>query len=152
MTDNDATQTRQDDADVSKELRRTLDEHDVKWKSIDFDVSKTTLFYAGSEQYIFDDDGGRAFPMLAGPLTPAQVIAATLGAADTKPDITDTKSDIADMSANVREVKVTTKPNMWGFDDYFCGHCGRRLTSVANGLNEHFPVYCEDCGTKAVYE
>ena len=90
--------------------------------------------------------------MLAGPLTPAQVIAATLGAADTKSDIADTKSDIADMSANVREVKVTTKPNMWGFDDYFCGHCGRRLTSVANGLNEHFPVYCEDCGTKAVYE
>lgn len=80
MTDNDATQTRQDDADVSKELRRTLDEHGVKWKSIDFDVSKTTLFYAGSEQYIFDDGGGIASPMLAGPLTPAQVIAATLGA------------------------------------------------------------------------
>lgn len=103
MTDNDATQTRQDDA--AKQLRAMLDERGVEWKSIDFDVSKTTLFYAGSEQYIFDDGGGIASPMLAGPLTPAQVIAATLGAADTKPDIADTKSNIADMSANVRMLR-----------------------------------------------
>ena len=126
MTDNDATQTRRDDADVSKELRRTLDDHGVKWKSIDFDVSKTTLFYAGSEQYIFDDGGGIASPMLAGPLTPAQVIAATLGAG------TCTLINAADDLGSGTSSCMCFKCGYTALDDWweefnFCPNCGRRI-------------------------
>lgn len=121
MTDNDATQTQQDDADVSKELRRTLDDHGVKWKSIDFDVSKTTLFYAGSEQYIFDDGGGIASPMLAGPLTPAQVIAATLGAGTCK-RVMDSLDPFTQWVCNQCGHPLDAS-------DKFCSGCGRRVAT-----------------------
>ena len=67
-------------------------------------------------------------------LTPAQVIAATLGA------------------VRLEKAKAKRMPNVWGFSSYYCGCCGHKLAEVANGLNEHFPNYCESCGTKAVYE
>lgn len=136
MSDNDATQTRQDDA--TKQLRTMLDERGVGWRKWDyFGIDIGTIFSAsGIEWIVIWDPKANNLSIANYKInhTAEQIIAATLG------------------NGTCREVKVTTKPNMWGFDDYFCGHCGRRLTSVANGLNEHFPVYCEDCGTKAVYE
>ena len=136
MTDNDATQTRQDDA--TKQLRAMLDERGVEWRKWTYcNIDIGTIFSASGIEWIAlwnPEINKLSITNYKTDLTPEQAIAATLG------------------NETCREVKVTTKPNMWGFDDYFCGHCGRRLTSVANGLNEHFPVYCEDCGTKAVYE
>lgn len=142
MTDNDATQTRQDDADVSKELRRTLDEHGVKWKSIDFDVSKTTLFYAGSEQYIFDDGGGIASPMLAGSLTPAQVIAATVA------------QDLFIHGPEMNEQTCTVE-SMHGFTDAYVStryFVELSCHTIDDWGDSEPPQYCPYCGRKVVDE
>ena len=50
-----------------------------------------------------------------------------------------------------RKCKPIKKPNQWGFADYYCA-CGHKLIEIANGLGEHKPKYCEECGAKIVYE
>lgn len=50
-----------------------------------------------------------------------------------------------------RKCKPITKPNHWGFVDYYCA-CGHKLIEIANGLNEHMPKHCEECGAEIVYE
>ena len=121
---------------VTDDFRAELDKHDVTWVNV---TPLITGFVVGGKAYrAYEYDGMDEMDGLqllsATPLTPQEVIAATLGA--------------------VRLEKATAKrmPNTWGFSSYYCGCCGHKLAEVANGLNEHFPNYCESCGTKAVYE
>ena len=50
-----------------------------------------------------------------------------------------------------RKCKPITKPNDWGFVNYYCT-CGHKLIEIANGLDEHMPKHCEECGAEIIYE
>ena len=84
MTDNDATQTRQDDA--TKQLRAMLDERGVEWRktphySSDSVDNETVFCGEGIEWLAHDHLNGRlGLKTLRYEITPAQAIAATLGA------------------------------------------------------------------------
>ena len=121
---------------VTDDFRAELDKHDVTWVNV---TPLITGFVVGGKAYrTYEYDGMDDMDGLqllsATPLTPQEVIAATLGA------------------VRLEKAKAKRMPNVWGFSSYYCGCCGHKLAEVANGLNEHFPNYCESCGTKAVYE
>lgn len=139
MTDNDATQTRQDDANdelramsgyphtLRPELHKTLED-----AGIDYWVAQGLTFWNcedGRECVAYGyqtDDGPKLAVKIVGFTSPAQVIAATLG-------------------AGTCHVKAAKKiGDLFGFS-LSCGH------SMVNPFNDR-PDYCPWCGAKVVDE
>lgn len=103
MSDNDATQTRQDGVYAIDELRRMLDKRGVEWKAKAFYFMDVGTVFSASYDFewiaIWDRNANNlSITNYKNGLTPAQVIAATLGP-------TDAEHDIADMSENVRMLR-----------------------------------------------
>lgn len=128
MTDNDATQTRQDDA--AKQLRAMLDERGVEWRKWNyFGIDIGTIFSAsGIEWIVICDPKANNLSIANYKInhTAEQIIAATLG-------------------AGTCHVKAAKKiGDLFGFS-LSCGH------SMVNPFNDR-PDYCPWCGAKVVDE
>ena len=48
-----------------------------------------------------------------------------------------------------RICKPIVKSNDWGFSNFYC-KCGNKLLEVVNGIDEHLPNYCSNCGVKII--
>ena len=137
MSDNDATQTRQDDA--TKQLRAMLDERGVEWRKwVYLGIDMGTIFASGIEWIVIwnPETNKLSITNYKIDLTPAQVIAATLG-----------------------EDECTIEHNVDG--SYKCPKCGCVVDYDIRGDDERIITmddyvipfnFCPKCGAEVVCE
>lgn len=110
----------------TEELRRMLDERGVEWWEDSFDSKHRTLFDgANGTRYCVHQLGNALFIRSVLPITtPAQAIAATVGAGTCKND--------------------------WEPSDKFrCSECGMQILGLSTGMTTPVPIrFCPWCGRR----